>query len=205
MRTRHGQCLGAALLTCLFAGSAVVADPLPPESTQFARIDWHQVAAPFGRVLLIRGPKGQCAVRFTEYQRGHDAKPPTVFSSGEESHYATYEWAYQADGSGGFTNRNATRGTGRVSCGACRGIGRFWFQSGDPYLKCGPLTTFWLPPSSVSFAEEGTCQTSTYQLSPTGWQDISKANANDARLHWFQCDEKRSSYRIPLEDLPGGR
>jgi hypothetical protein len=67
MRTPHGQFLGAVLLSCLFASTPVVADPLPPESTQFARVDWHQVAAPFGRFLLIRGAKGQCAVRFTEY------------------------------------------------------------------------------------------------------------------------------------------
>jgi len=205
MRTPPGQFLGAALLSCLFASSPVVADPLPPESTQFARVDWHQVAAPFGRFLLIRGAKGQCAVRFTEYQRGHDAKPPTVFSSGEESHYASYEWSYQADGTGDFTNRNATRGTGRVSSGAVRGIGRFGFQSGDPYLICGPLRTLWLRPSSVSFSEGVLCQASAYHLSPTGWQDISKVSANDARLQWFQCDEKRSSYRIPLGELPGGR
>src|SRR5919197_343502 len=125
MRTPHGQCLGAVLLSCLFASSLVAADPLPSDSTQFAWVYWHQVAAPFGRFLLIRGAKGQCAVRFTEYQRGHDAKPPTVFSSGEESHDARYEWFYQSDGSGDFTNRNVKHGTGRVSRGAVRGIGGF--------------------------------------------------------------------------------
>jgi hypothetical protein len=205
MRISHGRFVEAALLTCLFASSPGVADPQPPEFTEFARVDWHQVAAPFGRVLLIRGAKGQCAVRFAEYQRGHDAKPPTVFSSGEESHYASYEWSYQVDGTGDFTNRHATHGTGRVSRGAVRGIGRFGFQSGDPYLRCGPLKTFWLQPSNVSFSEQVLCQTPGYQLSPTGWRDISKVNANDVRLQWFECDEKRNSYRIPLRDLPGGR
>jgi len=203
MRTPHGQLLGAALLSGLFVSSLVVADPLPPDSTQFARVDWHQIAAPFGRFLLIRGAKGQCAVRFTEYQRGHDAKPQTVFSSGEESHDARYEWFYQGDGSGDFANRNVKRGTGRVSGGAVRGIGRFGFQSGNSYLKCGPLKTFWLPPSSISFSEQATCPTAAYELSPTSWRDISEINFNDTRLKWFRCDETRKSFHIPMDDLPG--
>ena len=203
MRMPRSQLSGLLLLACLLASSFTVAAPLGTELTDFARVDWHQVAAPFGRFLLIRAAKDLCAVRFTEYHRGGDAKPPTVFSSGEESHYAQYEWFYQSDGSGAFISENVRRGTGRVSHGAVRGVGRFGFESGDPYLRCGPLKTFWLQPSSLSFSEQGTCQTTDYELSPTSWRDISKVDIKDPRLKWFQCDEKRKSYRIPIKDLPG--
>jgi hypothetical protein len=203
MRMTRWRLCGIFVLTCQFVSSPLVADALSSEFTEFARIEWHQVAAPFGRFLLMRHAKGQCAVRFTEYHRSHDAKPPTVFSSGEESHDAGYEWFYQADGSGNFTSRTVERGIGRVSRGAVRGIGRLAWQSGDPYLKCGPLRTYWLPPSSVSFSEQVLCPNAAYELSPTGWQDISQVNTNHARLSWFRCDETRKSYRIPMADLPG--
>jgi hypothetical protein len=51
-----------------------------------ALVTWYDVGAPLGRFLLIRRKDSNlCAIKFTEYHRGNDAKPPTVFSSGEES------------------------------------------------------------------------------------------------------------------------
>lgn len=190
------------VLLLLLSARFVPAEPSAVDGQpDLAKVDWHQVSAPSGRYLLIRGTKGACAVRFTEYHRGNDAKPPTLFSSGEESRSAQYQWFYQSEGTGRFTTQNATHGTGTVSDGPCQGIGRLCFQSGNPYFKCGPIRVLWLPSSSLSFSENATCKTAEYELSATPWSDISAVDITDGRLRWFKCDENRESFRIPMDDL----
>ncbi|WP_347986060.1 hypothetical protein [Methylomonas sp. AM2-LC] len=179
----------------------VVAGTVDSEQTEFAHIGWHQVSAPFGSFLLIRGDEGVCAVRFIEYHKGNDKKQPTIFSSGEESHSAQYEWFYQGDGSGDFSKSSVIRGIGHVSRGAVIGIGRLGFQSGDPYLTCGPIKTFWLQPSSISFAKKINCDKAIYELAPTKWQSINDVHLDSAQLNWYHCDEGRKSFRIPISEL----
>lgn len=157
------------------------------------------MAAPFGKFLLMRGDKGPCALRFVEYHRARDAKPPTVFNSGDESHLARYEWFYQREGD--FSKGKVKRGKGRASLGPLRGVGRLASQSGDPYVKCGPYLAYWLPPASVSFSGSTSCSRARHELAPTKWDEISRVNARDPRLKWFSCDENRKSLRIPMEEL----
>src|SRR4051812_12101758 len=101
------------LIATAMAYLSAIAQPMDDFKTS-ARVDWHQVGAPLGKFLLMRGNKGLCAIRFLDYQRGHDAKPPSVFNSGEESHVAHYEWVYQGDGTSDITKGNVKRGKGQV-------------------------------------------------------------------------------------------
>ena len=193
---RNVSIVGACL-----ASPFVLADPADRDIKTAARVDWHQVAAPFGKFLLMKGDKGLCALRFVEYHRGQDAKPPSVFNSGDESHFAQYEWFFQGDGSGDLGKQNVKTGKGRASVGALKGVGRLASQSGDPYVKCGPFIAYWLPPTSVSFSGGISCSRARYQLAPTKWQDIPELNPNEPSLKWFKCDESRKSFRIPIEQL----
>jgi hypothetical protein len=195
-RKRTASLLVATAVACLSATAQSAND-----FKTSARVDWHQVGAPLGKFLLMRGDKGLCAIRFLDYQRGQDAQPPTVFNSGEESHVARYEWLYQGDGSGDITKDNVKRGKGRVSSGPLKGIGRLASQSGDPYVKCGPFVSYWLPPTSVSFSSSISCSRARYELAPTKWDEMSQVDIRDPRLKWFRCDENRKSFRITSEEL----
>jgi hypothetical protein len=99
----------------------------------------YAAAAPLGRVLLISKESSMCAIRFTRFSRGHDAKPGNVFHSGAETFRAEYEWANQRDGSGDFTRGNVQSGHGEVSSGATIGIGRLVVPSTSGQINCGGI------------------------------------------------------------------
>jgi hypothetical protein len=123
-------------LLFLLADVSFSTSDIEPSRIEYARVDWHQVSAPFGKFLLMRGAEGVCAVRFTDYHLGHDAKAPTMFNSGEETASAEYEWHFVAAGTGWFSSANVTHGKSRVSSGPLKGIGRLAFQSKNPILRC---------------------------------------------------------------------
>lgn len=180
--------------------SSAFADPVCDKASDSATIDWHQVSAPSGKFLLMKGSAGVCAIRFTKYEKSEKV-PPSIFSSGGETHKARYEWYFQGDGSSAFTNENAQHGTDEVSHGPMVGVGRAGYEKGDPYLKCGPFKTFWMQPTSVSFSSKVSCKEATLELSPTNWEEISQVRADDSKLKWYHCDEKRKSFTIPKEEL----
>jgi len=164
-----------------------------------ALVTWYDVGAPLGKFLLIRKDASVCAVKFTEYHRGNDAKAPTVFSSGEESLDAKYECFCQSERGGGFGNPTL----GEVNKRASWGIGRLAFGGGDLNVRCGPFKLPWMYPARVSFHIEGTkLGDQGIELAPTRWSAINEVNVSEARLRWFRYDASRKVTYIPSEDLP---
>ena len=181
---------------------ALTADDHPEEFVRtHARIDWHQVVSPFSRILLIKQGKRFGAIRFTEFHRGNDAKPPTMFREGKASEYAEYDWYYQGDGSGDFTKPNTKTGHGKLVDRPLRGIGRLAFQTGTIHVKCGDFKLFWLYPTSVSFSSEPACRDTSVELAPTKWDRIEEVSAHDPKIKWYSCDEHRKSSLIPIDEL----
>jgi hypothetical protein len=99
-----------------------------------AVVTWADAGAPLGRFLLVRRADDSCAIRFTEYHEGHDAK----LTSGEQTLYARYEWYYQKSPRPDF-KVNAISGKDDLVKKPLLGIGRLAFQTGKTVLKCGPL------------------------------------------------------------------
>ena len=167
-----------------------------------AMITWDDVGAPLGRFLLIRKEKDICAVRFTEAHRGHDEKPQTILSSGEESLYAKYDWYYQGDGSGNFTSTNVKSGHDDLVRRPLIGIGRLAFQTGDIYVKCGTFKLRWMFPDRVAFYSTGVIPADYgIELAPSKWTDINEVRVQDSRLKWYRYDETRKIIFIPVDEL----
>lgn len=163
-----------------------------------ALVTWYDVGAPLGRFLLIRKDSNLCAIKFTEYHKGNDAKPPTVFSSGEESLDAKYECFCQSERGGGFGDATL----GEVNKRASWGIGRLAFGGGKTNVRCGPFKLPWMYPARVSFNIEGTkLGDQGIELAPTRWSAIDEVNVRDPRLRWFRYDESRKVTYIPIGDL----
>ena len=168
----------------------------------YAAITWDDAGAPLGRFLLIRKDKRVCAVRFTKAQRGHDAKPATTFNSGEESFSAEYDWYFQEDGSGDFTQPGVLSGHEQLAMKPLKGIGRLAFQTGQIYVECGAFDKlFWRYPTWVTFYGKSSRGDYGIELAPTKWTEIQEVNVHDPRLKWYRYDENRESVDIPLDNL----
>ncbi len=169
---------------------------------RYASITFMGASAPIGRFLLARHGKDVCAIRFTEFHRGRDAKPPTVWHSGEETLYAEYDWYYQGDGSGDFGKANVKSGHSELVQKPLVGIGRLAFQTGTIYVRCGPFKLRWHYPNHVGFHLSNAKDDDVgNELAPTKWIDISAVNAQDPRLKWYRFDEKRPVIYIPVDEL----
>ncbi|HAA03600.1 MAG TPA: hypothetical protein DCE18_09540 [Syntrophobacteraceae bacterium] len=166
-----------------------------------AKIEGHQVGAPFGRFLLIRNGSNACAIRFAEFHRGYNAQTPTFFNSGDETHHAEYRWYWQMDGSGNFTNSNTRSGNNKLIQKPLLGIGRFAFQTGRIHVRCGPFTLLWQYPVSLSFDAKGGCSDHGTEMAPTRWKEVTEIDIHDAQLSWYRCDEHRHRLLIPLDAL----
>lgn len=169
-----------------------------------ALITYHNASAPLGRFLLIRNGKDACAVRFTGFHRGHDAKPPTIFNSGEESLYAEYDWFYQGDGSGDFSKPNLKSGHSKLAEKPLLGIGRFSMRfTGSTVVVCGPLKLAWIYPIQVGFHLSNSKKDDVgNELAPTRWKEISEVDSDNPHLNWYRFDENRDFVVIPLDELP---
>ncbi|KAF0218593.1 MAG: hypothetical protein FD174_2686 [Geobacteraceae bacterium] len=168
----------------------------------YATVTYGNASAPVGGFLLVRNGKDVCAVRFTEFHRGHDAKPSTVFNSGDETLYAEYDWYYQGDGSDDFTKSNVKSGHEKLKRGHMVGIGRFSFQLGTTAIACGPFSLAWIYPNNVAFnltySREGDVGN---ELAPTKWKDIFEIKVREPRLKWYRFDESRKDIFIPVDQL----
>jgi hypothetical protein len=151
------------------------------------------VSVPIGRFLLIRRGDGICAVRFTKMYRGGDAHPPSIFSTGEESLYADYDWYYSHLVNADFTSVDTRSGHETASEKAPVGIGRFAFGWGSLMIE-------WSYPNIVAF-KFPVNPPKDYELAPTKWQEIQEVNLNDPHLIWYAYDEKREAKYIPIDKL----
>ncbi len=165
------------------------------------------VGPPLGRLLLMRRGTDLCAVRFTEFHRGQDGTPPSLFHSGDEEFYAKYHWYYPENEVGSFTGDEVDSGHRELDRQPLVGLmfGRLGFQLGTTKVNCGPFHTNWYYPTMVSFdviVEEGSID-SGIELAPTKWSTLSEINLKDPALIWYGYNEKQPNIFIPLEDLPG--
>jgi hypothetical protein len=166
-----------------------------------ARVDWHQIVTPFQKILLIKKGEKYGAVRFTEFNREDNATPGSAFREGKATEYAKYEWYYQGDGSGDFTKSNVKHGKGELVDKPLRGIGRLAFQTGTVRIEFGDFNLFWLYPTSVSFYSRPSCSDTSVELAPTKSTRIEEISIFDPKIKWYQCDESRKNFLIPVEEL----
>lgn len=164
------------------------------------------VGPPVGRFLLLRRGEELCAIRFTEFHRGHDAKPPTLFHSGDESFYAEYDWFYPENEKGSFLGDDVDSGHQELDRQPLVGLmfGRLGFQLGTTRIKCGPFDPEWYYPTMVDFdiiVEEGSIDPGI-ELAPTKWTKLSEINLQDPTLKWYGYNEEQPNVFIPVEDLP---
>ena len=191
------------LIVCLLVSEALYSEELVDTvAIDRAIVTWADVGAPRGRFLLVRKDKDLCALRFTEYHSGHDARPPTWFDSGEESFYAEYDWFYQRSDSTGRSNRNFQTGHGKLTQKSLVGVGRFAFQTGNTHVECGSLTLRWGYPTRVSFFIRDRIEDYGVELAPTKWTDIGQVDFRSMNLKWYRVDESRKMIYIPLDQLP---
>jgi hypothetical protein len=158
------------------------------------------IAMAIGRFLLIRRSQGVCAVRFTRMYRGGDSHPPSVFSSGEESLYADYQWFYMPLGGINFSSRDTKSGHETASMKAPIGIGRFAFGWGNPMVECGPFRLSWNYPTNVAY-KFMTDPPEEYKLAPTKWRKIGEVQLSDPHLVWYGYEGKRAATYIPIENI----
>lgn len=159
------------------------------------------VSIPIGRFLLIRKGSNYCAVRFTRFHR--EPNKPTLWSPGDDSEYAEYDWYYQRDGSGDFTKPNIESGHRELSRKPAIGLFHpLVWPRGDPFIKCGLFRLEWFYPTHVGFHMTNRKEDDVgNELAPTKWRDISEVNVHDPRLKWYRFDEKREGVDIPIDQL----
>lgn len=168
-----------------------------------AAISYWGASAPLGRFLLIRNGNDFCAVRFTDFHRGGDAKPEARWTGGEESLYAEYDWYYQGDGSGDFTKPTVQSGHWKLSQKAAVGLFHpLVWPRGVTIVRCGPFRLGWIYPNNVGFHTTNRKEDDRgNELAPTKWREIVEVNVRDPRLRWYRFDEKRQDIDIPIEQL----
>lgn len=162
------------------------------------------VGAPMGRLLLMRKGGELCAIRFTEYHRGGDAKPPTMFHSGDESLYGEYDWFDLASPATFENNGNGGSGHEKLVRKAHVGFGHLHIMRGDFYVKCGTLSAEWFYPNKVSLIEPyGVGLSNGIELAPTRWQKVEQIDRNEPSLVWYKYDDIRKKVYLPMDELPG--
>jgi len=161
-------------------------------------------AAPLKSFLIIRENENVCAIRFTEFHRGHDAKPRTFFNSGHESLYAEYDWYSQTEDGKRFEPLKTNSGHRTLDQQPWFGISlHLSFQMGDTFVKCGPFKLPWTYPNNVGFTFPFSRKPdSNIELAPTNWQNISDIDLENKSLRWYRWDETREEMLIPIAELP---
>lgn len=166
-----------------------------------AYVTYASVGVPLGYLLLIRKENDMCAIRFTEYHRGRDARPPTVTNTGEETLYAEYDWYYKSSKNAKFIDDDQNSGHAKLERKQLTGIGRFSFQSGNTIVRCGPFKLQWYYPNGVGFHSKPTPSEEGIEIAPTRWRNIEDIKLTDAKLKWYRYDkeEKRPAMHLPVE------
>ena len=191
--------------SCAMVSPVTIAANLSPLDDQNASangmLTLADAGAPTGRLLLIRQGSDRCAVRFTDFARGRDAKPATVLDSGAESFSAQYDWFYpRRDTTGAVSYETGHR---KVSSKALVGIGRLAFQLENDVVRCGPFKLLWAYPTRVGFFPSDAMDADVgIELAPTKARSIEEVNFDDAAIRWYRTDQSRKPMLIPLSELP---
>lgn len=167
------------------------------EQAQTAAIVTFGFVAPvLQRVLLIRAKDGVCALRFSSYERAHDAKPGTAFNTGDETFAAEYEWAFYSK------TGSVKSGRHKVSRGAIIGIGRVIVPSTSARIECGPIKGLaWSYPLYVSMYIDSKRSADGLQFTPTSCLDLSAAKSTAASYTWYKYEEDRATLYIRASEL----
>ena len=162
-----------------------------PLSPNDVRIGPHYIEFPLGRIFLIRKGNQYGAIKFINFWTGNK----------KYSEYATYDCWYQADGTGNLQNKNV-KYESRKASSVLYGIGRFSFNFGSDYIKCGVFKLWWLGKGMVYFfGVDQEPRDYGIELAPTKWININEVNVLDPRIRWYKCDLARSREDIPVDKL----
>jgi len=182
------------------SADAGVVSAVSHAGTTTATVAWSNVVMPAGRILLIREPRGICALRFTAVERRNDGRPETSFESGEETQIARYEWRFFPITGASAKARSVKSGRGSVIHKAAYGIGRWiLFGGGNDIVRCGPIRTLWSPPTSVFFSDERTSESPALELAATSWTSLSEVDPSGPSLIWFRLDSDRKPLQVSLD------
>jgi hypothetical protein len=162
----------------------------------FATVNWSGASAPFKCFLLIRDGDFLCALRFTNFVRGRDARPSSFWTSGEETKTSVYEWHVLERTAGGVKPKKSGRGV--VQFTAPHGFGHLIVGGGFGSVNCGGRPLGWLYPDVVEFPGSSSPD---LRIAPTGWPDVAAVRLDDPSLVWYAFDESRRSVRIPRSRL----
>lgn len=161
-----------------------------------AVVGFEWVDQPLNRILLLRGSRASCAIRFLSYRLDNDARQPTSFDTGEASQFAVYEVAeLTADGTEiGLAIRR------ELDFRGLRGLGRLAFSRGDDEIRCGRDKYSWLFPTGLLLKENQ----GDVSVAPTNWTDFKDVRLDNQKLRWYKRDPQlqRPFITIPAEELP---
>src|SRR5262245_27810674 len=167
------------------------------------RIDYDSIRSPIGYFILARSDKDRCAIRFSNFHREGDAKPPTRLTLGIETRRATYDWLRFTAGKG---ISMVAQGSDLVENFDVFHFGRYLSTAllrsrGNSILKCGDMRILWYYPTGLAF-QGGATPRSEFEIAPTRWKDVTDINFDDPRLHWFKFVETKTEVTlIPIDSL----
>jgi hypothetical protein len=158
-----------------------------------AIVGFEWIDLPLSRIVLVRGPRSGCALRFTSFRHGGNQQKPTIFRSGEESLYAEYD-VVEFRGSEMKVQRLERR---KVETHGMVGIGRLAFHRGNSEIRCGEHELTWLFPTGISPDELD------ISVALTGWSDFSAVRLDHTDLTWVTFDkaQTRPVIFIPIATL----
>lgn len=199
-------CVLVAALLFLSAPYSVLADALDDKVEKLrthARIDWHQVSAPTGSILLAKHGPEICAIKFSKYDRGRNNEPHSWSYSGGETFTAEYEWRCFNINDEVSPPLEIISGHGELIHKPYRGIPftHIRLQSPKDRIKCGNFKLFWMYPTSVSFDDGPYCRESSVELAPTKLTTFEEALTAVRGVTWYKCNEHRKGMYIPLDEL----
>jgi hypothetical protein len=170
----------------------------------YAIVRFASVSPQLGRILLIKDSSGQlCAIRFSRFNRKHDAQPGDAFRSGAETFEADYDWFALADLEGREV-RTVESGHATVRRSETYGVGRLVLPSVSARMKCGAAEGLsWFYPLSVSMMLGAEQRDYGIQMAPTAWKGIHEVRLSDPRLRWYRFDATgQRALHVPLSELP---
>ncbi len=168
------------------------------DPNSYAYIGTVAIAAPLNYFLIVKKSNDICAIRFTGYRRGDDEKKPSLFSGGEESLYAEYDWYYLG------TNKKFVGKTGHVKLSRTSTVqilGFHAFMPGVSDIKCGELRLAWSYPIAVTYLGGGGVYLLDAGIALTSWTDIAQVDLANPNLRWYFYDSGRAKKYIHVKEL----
>ncbi len=168
-----------------------------------ASIDWHQVSAPIGNIILAKRATEICAIKFTKFERNRIIEPSSWSYSGGETFTAEYNWLFFDSNQETINPIKKISGRGKVVDKPVRGIPFTHITLGfsKDRVKCGSFKLFWMYPTSVSFNVGPSCGDYSIELAPTKITNFEQVSTALKKAKWYKCDEKRKRTYISLDEL----